>query len=324
MKKQIVLLLSVLLSMSFSMLSAPAQTGAASGTAKPSAESSKAAEQFSSASDQLVLKNYMLRRSGDYQGAENALAEAAKIARSDADKMKLYNAFGGLYMHAGKRAESERYLRDAVNLAEKVLAPDSLFLASIIDNLSTVLGESKKFDEAEKFNSRALEVYKKAPRTPTTIIDIIKTLDNRASIYAAAGKNNEAEKTYIEAIDLAKDFKESPPDLLACLEDNLGGVYAIQGDLRKAEEHKVNALSLYETSLGFNHPDTIKAKKNLAYVYAQEGRFDEANSLLQCAIEKLKNTGSINQPLLDSCIEAKSKVAAMKADSDAQSQKPQN
>ncbi len=269
---------------------------------------------FSSASDQLVLKNYVLRRNGDYQGAEKTLEEALKIAKTDSDKIKVFNALGGLYMQSGKSIESERYLREAVNLAEKTLNSDSLQLASYLDNLSVSCGENRKFSEAEGFNSRATQIYMKYKDDPRVVLDLIKVLDNRGGILCREEKYAEAENAYLEAIKLGKDFKQTPPELLACVEDNLGGVYAKQGQLAKAEESKVNALSLLESCLGFTHPDTIKAKKNLAYVYARQGKLKEASDLLKSAIEKLKGSGSINKLLLESCIEDLSNVQAMMID----------
>ncbi len=250
----------------------------------------------------LVLQNYAYRKQGNYQAAENALQDALKIVKTDADKVKVYNAFGGLYMQAGKDKESESYLRQAVELAQKLLPADSTELASYLDNLSVSCGNNKKFADAYSFNKRAGEIYKAHLNEPNATLDLIKVLDNRGGILLTENKLAEAEKTYEEAIDLAKNYKNTPPELLACMEDNLGGVFAMEGELVKSEESRVNALSLLESSLGFTHPDTIKTQKNLAFVYAQQGKYKEASDLLKSAIEKLKGSGNVNSRLLQSCM----------------------
>lgn len=250
----------------------------------------------------LVLQNYSYRKQGNYQAAENALKDAMKIVKDDADRVKILNAFGGLYMQTGNYKESETYLRQAVELAEKLLPADSSELASYLDNLSVSCGNNKRFVDAYAFNRRSGDIYKAHLNEPNASLDLIKVLDNRGGIQLSENKLAEAEKTYEEAIDLAKNYKNTPPELLACMEDNLGGVYAMEGQFSKAEESRVNALSLLESSLGFTHPDTIKTQKNLAFVYAKQGKFKEASDLLKSAIEKLKGSGNVNSRLLQSCI----------------------
>lgn len=262
----------------------------------------------------LVLRNYAFRKQGDYQSAENSLQEAIKVAKSDADKIKVFNAFGGLYMQAGKDKESESYLRQAVALAEKLLPADSTELASYLDNLSVSCGNNKKFADADAFNKRASAIYKAHLNEPNATLDLVKVLDNRGGILLAQKKLSEAEKIYVEAIDLAKNYSQTPPELLACMEDNLGGVYALEGELTKSEESRVNALSLLESSLGFTHPDTIKTQKNLAYVYARQGKYKEAADLLKSAIEKLKKSGNVNSRLLQSCMSDLASVEQLKSD----------
>ena len=93
---------------------------------------------------------------GDYQSAEKVLQTAAKVASTDADRILVHNALGGLYMHTQNDLESEVNFRKALALLEKTAKPDSLDMATILDNLSVVCSSAKKFAEAESLNGRAI------------------------------------------------------------------------------------------------------------------------------------------------------------------------
>lgn len=268
---------------------APGQASHASNLARPDCRT-------------LVLLNYKLRQRGDYQSAEKVLQEAMKQATLDADKILVHNALGGLYMQTQNDTESEANFRKALALLEKTAKPDSLDMATILDNLSVVCSSSKKFGEAESLNSRAITIYKKNKDAPNATLDLITVLGNRGFILSRQGKHKEALESYEEAVAICQSGSEVPPSLYATMIDNLGSAYFNQGEFEKAEHARIDALALFESSQGQNHPETIKARRNLAAVYIKEARWQEAADLLTKAVEVLKASGSVNKNILNSCI----------------------
>lgn len=250
----------------------------------------------------LVLLNYKLRQRGDYQSAEKVLQAAMKSANTDADKILVHNAFGGLYMQTQNDIESEANFRKALALLEKTAKPDSLDMAAILDNLSVVCSSAKKLGEAEALNGRAIAIYRKNKDAPNATMDLITVLGNRGYILSRQGKHKESLETYEEAVAICRSGEQVPPSLYATMMDNLGSAYFHQGEFEKAEHARVDALALFESSQGQNHPETVKARHNLASVYIKEGRLEEAADLLKKSIETLKSSGTVYKNLLNSCL----------------------
>jgi tetratricopeptide (TPR) repeat protein len=61
--------------------------------------------------------------------------------------------------------------------------------------------------------------------------------------------------------------------------DNLATVLDDQGKYEEAEEMSRQALGLKEKVLGKEHPSTLTSMNNLALVYRNGGRWDEAEKL---------------------------------------------
>lgn len=242
----------------------------------------------------LVKQNYALRQQGNYTEAERVLKRAEQLATSDTDRVWVFNALGGLYMHTDNSVKAEEYLRSALGLGEKLFPPDALDLASLLDNLSVVCTSDAKMKDAEAFNSKAIDIYRKHPESPNAEFDLVTVLGNRGYILSKQKRWPEAEKAYEESIAICKNSKRAlPPDLYATMLDNLGSVYSGSGQLEKAEQVRVDALSLFESSQGSNHPETIKAKQNLAFVYTLEGKLQDAAALLKSAIAGLNGIDSL-------------------------------
>lgn len=250
----------------------------------------------------LVIENYRLRQQGNYQEALKSLQEAAKLAQTDPEKILVFNAFGGLYMQTQNDSEAESYFRKALALLEKTEKADSLKMATILDNLSVVCSGGKKYAEAESLNTRAIEIYRKNKTAPNAVIDLITVLGNRGYILSCQKKDTESKKAYEEAVSLCRSENNIPPTLYATMLDNLGSAYFLEGDFKGSEQARVDALALFESSQGQYHPETIKARRNLAAVYLKEGRTQEAYELLKSCVDALKKLGSVNRNLLTGCL----------------------
>lgn len=279
-----------------------AQSASKGAPSEPTSKASQAATEEKQDCRTLVLLNYKLRQMGDYQSAEKVLQTAAKLASTDADRILVHNALGGLYMHTQNDLESEANFRKALALLEKTAKPDSLDMATILDNLSVVCSAAKKFSEAESLNGRAIEIYRKNQNAPNATLDLITVLGNRGYILSRQGKHKESLASYEEAVAICQSGEQVPPSLYATMIDNLGNAYYMQGEFEKAEQARVDALALFESSAGQNHPETIKARRNLAAVYIKEDRLEEASDLLKKSIEALEKSGTVNKNLLNSCI----------------------
>ncbi|KAK0459053.1 hypothetical protein IW261DRAFT_1540773 [Armillaria novae-zelandiae] len=76
---------------------------------------------------------------------------------------------------------------------------------------------------------------------------------NLASTYQNQGRWKEAEELQLQVLELRKK--------------------------KEAEELELQVLELRNTVLGEEHPDTLKAMANLAFMYQNQGRWKEAEEL---------------------------------------------
>ena len=61
--------------------------------------------------------------------------------------------------------------------------------------------------------------------------------------------------------------------------NNLASVLRGQGKYKQAEEMHRQALTLQETVLGKEHPDTLASINNLATVLSDQGKYEEAEEM---------------------------------------------
>ena len=84
-------------------------------------------------------------------------------------------------------------------------------IATTLDNLGSVCQRLKKFKEAEKYTTRALDIFKKTKGSthPSTA----KTLGNLAHIYHMEGRFSETQKLLLESLAIFTTYyKQNHPD----------------------------------------------------------------------------------------------------------------
>jgi tetratricopeptide (TPR) repeat protein len=93
------------------------------------------------------------------------------------------------------------------------------------------------------------------------------------------GRWDEAEKTYVQEIEILKEkLGADHRDTLVGI-SNLAVTYSYQGRQDKAEKLKVQVMEIRKEKLGADHPHTLSSMSNLAVTYRQQGRLDEAEKL---------------------------------------------
>ena len=88
----------------------------------------------------------------------------------------------------------------------------------------------------------------------------------------------EAENQFSAAIKKAESFGPRDPRLGVSFE-NLGSIYRLQGKYAEAESVDTDSLTIFETTLGMEHPLVARSLSNLARHYHGQGRNAEAEPL---------------------------------------------
>ena len=78
------------------------------------------------------------------------------------------------------------------------------------------------------------------------------------------------------------------PDVEASIESTIGKTYEGLGILADAQHHYEKALKLRESSLGEHHPASLKAATELGGLYRVQGKYPQAESLLQKTVDRYR------------------------------------
>jgi tetratricopeptide (TPR) repeat protein len=110
------------------------------------------------------------------------------------------------------------------------------------------------------------------------------------------GRWDEAEKIYVQVIEIEKEkLGADHPDTLASMA-NLAVIYSEQGREDEAEKLKVQVIEIRKEKLGADHPDTLASMANLAVTYSQQGRQDKAEKLKVQVMEIQKEKLGVDHP----------------------------
>jgi CHAT domain-containing protein/Tfp pilus assembly protein PilF len=138
-------------------------------------------------------------------------------------------------------AKAEEYHRRALAIRRK-LAPDSLAVASSLNNLGNVLDDLGDLSKAQEAHSEALAIRQKL--APDSLL-LAASLNNLGSVLIHRGDGAKAEEYYRQALEIREKLAPGSIDVAASL-CNLGLIAWGNGDLDKAEKQYRQALAIDE------------------------------------------------------------------------------
>ncbi len=112
--------------------------------------------------------------------------------------------------------------------------------AKIYNILGIYKADTKKYDTAENYLLKSLEIHRKLNDT----FNIIENIGNLGYLYQEMGKLNKAEKTYKELIPVI--IKSNDAEALPVIYYNLSSIYQSKGEMEKAKAYLQNAIQLSE------------------------------------------------------------------------------
>jgi tetratricopeptide (TPR) repeat protein len=107
-----------------------------------------------------------------------------------------------VYTKQNKMAQAESLYSEALITKTRVLPPHSLHTAGSVNNMAKVCYFQGKYDDAERFALRFLELYK--ANFPHNHPDVACALQNVATLYHMQEKYNLAEPYYTEAVRICQ------------------------------------------------------------------------------------------------------------------------
>ena len=234
---------------------------------------SMALEDLGRLDDAEEMARRVVKTSQDVHGKEHTSTLSAIIT------------LASLLQEQGKGEEVEVLLGQTVSLHPTTDASPSQDYKKLrcLSDLSGILRDQEKYQEAEKFGLSALTGLRSL-LWPSHY----RTLD-ATSGYAATlheiGKLDQAEEMVLRALRGNEKLRgDGNPSTFWDL-TYLSATQRSQGRLELAEENGLQALKGYQKTLGDEHLETIKCKKELAFTYWAQRRHQEAISMLTDAIK---------------------------------------
>jgi tetratricopeptide (TPR) repeat protein len=210
------------------------------------------------------------------------LARGDPASESQRELARALNALGRLLRNAGRYAEAESLVEEALRIRERVLGWEDPSTLISVNSLAILYESQGRYMEAEPLYHRALAASERVLGGEHP--DTLTSVNNLAALYASEGRYAEAEPLYQRALAARERVLGwEHPNTLASV-NNLAHLYANEGRYAEAEPLYQRALAACERVLGSEHPNTLTSVNNLAELYASQGRYAEAEPLFQRAL----------------------------------------
>jgi serine/threonine-protein kinase len=203
------------------------------------------------------------------------------------DTAKALSSLGAVHWAKGDLAEAEIAQREALAICREVAGAGSSEVAEILGNLCSVLLARGKLDETEAGLTEALEIQRAKLGTEHPLV--AKSLDTLAGVLKRKGEFERAERLYLQALAMeSKLLGAGHPDL-AVTQKNLAVFYRERGDLAAAEQQLRACLGIREESFPPTDWRVYVTQIELAEVLALRGRWDDAEGLVEQALDSARS-----------------------------------
>ncbi|HKB05595.1 MAG TPA: CHAT domain-containing tetratricopeptide repeat protein [Gemmataceae bacterium] len=216
----------------------------------------------------------------------DGLALAERVPSGDKFVPQGWHNLATFYSEEGRFAEADALFRKALAAKEKDPGPKDPNVAVTLNNLAGVLLASGDAAGAERFLTRALEIFKATSNEAHPHAIVARNM--LAESYRGQGRAAEAEKqarATLQQLEKELGSGENARDGIAvagCLV-RLGHALKDQVKYKDAEAAARRAVALRERYLEPGHPDTVAAWSLLAGVLRASARMDEAEKLYRKA-----------------------------------------
>jgi tetratricopeptide (TPR) repeat protein len=187
-----------------------------------------------------------LQHAGDLRGAERLYRESERIWRKNAEKSPnlalTLGHLGTLLRLKGDDAGAEKTLRDALEIAGHLPQSEQLAFCDSRAELATLLQRRGRLDEAEVLVREALRVRRLAPSQQ---YQTAKTLELLTAVLVSAGRIDEADQAFGEAIELYRPLFPADSPTAAYNNFAYGHWLRQQGRAEKAEPFLREAVRIY-------------------------------------------------------------------------------
>jgi tetratricopeptide (TPR) repeat protein len=225
-------------------------------------------------------------RAGHYAEAESYFRTAIGATHlDDADRAGLLSDLGTVLLDEGRLSEAEEAFAKSLAIEKR----RGQATAAVLGHLGAVYSVERRDVEAIALLNRALKVAQTSPISSELTVEIF---NNLGVTYFRQGRFKKAEQLFQQALQTlagTSAFEVNAGSIL----NNLGVVYCEQRKYPLAEEFMTKSLKLTTAHLGPAHPALTDTLNSLGIVYANTGRYADAEAQFQRAMAILGQSGRI-------------------------------
>ncbi len=215
------------------------------------------------------------------------LAERAvqsRIQANGADDLALSGSLrnlGDVLVEAGQYQAAVEPLTRALVIRQAALGSEHSDIAEDLDHVARALVAADHLDEALRAATRATQIREKT--LEPTDARIARSLEIQAVVLQRNGDHTNARLAFERAVALREVAQSSSPELAESL-SLLGEQLWFEGEVVRAKEYCIRALSLAEESLRPGHPGLALHLRRLALALNDLGEVVPARELRQRAL----------------------------------------
>ncbi len=227
------------------------------------------------------IVGYLGARSGE--GLVWSAAQGVYVERMEAEPGQWTAVWasqrGAVMLNAGKYAEAEALMTQALSLQQAELGPDHPKAISTQNNLAAIARKQGDLDRAVELQRRALAATERAwgPEHPNTAA----ALGNLGAFLRDTNDVEASEVALLRAIEIVDDAYGRAHPKVAAHTNNLAVLYYRQHRLAEAEALHDRTLTIAKATYGERHPLVARGLLNLAMVAQAKGELERAASLAE-------------------------------------------
>lgn len=233
---------------------------------------------------------------GRFSQAEKFTSKALEMREENLGKTNMavaasLNNYAVLHYNLGQYNESEKEFAAAIHVIEENKQQSGMSHAILLNNQAILCQSMGRYDEAVDLLKKALQLAGQLEVSKAR--NHLKFFSNLALLFQQIGKYAEAEEIYR---GLEKRLEKGKPEF-ANLLNNVAILAMLMKKEDKVEQMLKASAAIYKASLTERSPAYAKVISDLGNFYRYKGRYAEAATLLQQALEIREETLGDAHPL---------------------------
>jgi tetratricopeptide (TPR) repeat protein len=234
--------------------------------------------------DQLIKQARAALTNFDLDSARALLGQAcrpeASVSETSVRAAICESEAGAIEESASHTDAAESHYRRALSSWLQLEPGHAAYHAATLMNLGSVYRTQDRRAEAESMLTQAFELVRQTAGEERLLAVVTSRL---GGFYSESGTPERGRPLLNQAIAMLRTPALSNPAELAYADNLLGMLDLRTGDYKAGESSLRDAVSVATEALGESHPDTAIYESNLAMALHGEGRYDQAELLLNRA-----------------------------------------